>query len=161
MRTRATLLVSVIGVALVVAACGRASEDEINRALGITPSPTRSAADLATATASAVAGAATRTAAALVASSPGASGSPGAVAAGDIAAGTRQFTTWCAECHRPGGRGPDILAPGSAAAGITVEEIMPLLREGTGGHPSYRTFELSNKAIADLVAYIQSKAGGQ
>jgi mono/diheme cytochrome c family protein len=160
MRTRATLLVSVIGVALVVAACGRASEEDINRALGITPSPTRSAAELATATASAVAGAATRTAVALAASSPGAGGSPGAVALGDVTAGTRQFTTWCAECHRPGGRGPDILAPGSVASGITVAELLPLLREGTGGHPSYRSFELSDKAITDLAAYIQSKAGG-
>src|SRR5215210_4918243 len=98
MRTRAFLLVSVIGTVLLVAACGRATETEINQALGITPTPTPSAAQLATATARAVVADAARTAAAV--SAAGSPGTTGQVAAlGDVTRGSRQFSTWCAACH--------------------------------------------------------------
>jgi mono/diheme cytochrome c family protein len=103
---RASLLVTIIAVALVAAACGRASEEQINQALGITPTPTASAEQIATATAAA---SATADARALAASSPG------AAALGDVTQGQRIFTTWCLGCHGPGGQG-GISAPQEARA---------------------------------------------
>ena len=52
---RGWLLGTVVVTALVLAACGRATEEQIDQALGITPTPTLSAADLAAATEAAVA----------------------------------------------------------------------------------------------------------
>src|SRR5688572_18220100 len=39
-RTKAMLLLSMVGMTLLVAACGRASDAEIMSAIGITPTPT-------------------------------------------------------------------------------------------------------------------------
>jgi mono/diheme cytochrome c family protein len=155
MRTRALLLVMTIGIAAIAVACGRASESDINSALGITPSPTQSAEEIATATAQAAEVAATRTAGV-------ASGSPGAVAQGDIVQGQQQFGIWCQQCHRPdgSGRGPVLAGPDSPAAGMTDEEITDLIRNGTNHDPpgNYETFELSDRQIVNIVAYIHSIA---
>ena len=152
---RALLVTALIGVAAAVAACGRATEEDINQALGITPTPTASAAQIATGTAAASATAAARAAAA---SSPGAGP---AVALGDVTRGRRHFQTQCAGCHRPGGAGPDILAAGGAGANVTLESLEPLIREGTGHSPPgpYRTTEISDAALRDIAAYIRSSAG--
>src|SRR3712207_4398723 len=83
---RFVLLVSLIAVALGAAACGRATEDQIKQALGITPTATQSAEQVAAATEAASATAAARQLAA---------SSPGAGVLGDVAQGSRQFQTWC------------------------------------------------------------------
>jgi mono/diheme cytochrome c family protein len=155
MRTRALLLVMTIGIAVVAVACGRASESDINSALGITPSPTQSAEDIATATAQAAAVAATSSAAA-------ASGSPGAVAQGDIVQGQQQVGIWCQQCHRPdgSGRGPALAGPDSPAAGMTDEELTDLIRNGTNHDPpgNYETHEISDRQITNIIAYLHSIA---
>jgi mono/diheme cytochrome c family protein len=142
----------VVGVALVAAACGRATEDQINQALGITPTATLSAEQIASATEAASATAAARL---LAASSPGAS------ALGDVTQGRRQFTTWCSGCHGPGGAGPDILSSGSPGASVTADTLLPLVREGTG-HASppgpYLPTEINDDQIADIAAYLNSEA---
>ena len=153
-RQRFTLLVTVVAIALVAAACGRATEDQINQALGITPTPTLSAEQIASATEAASATAAAR----LLAAS-----SPDAVALGDVTQGSRQFNTWCSGCHGPGGAGPDILSPGSPGASVTADSLLPLIREGVG-HAAppgpYRVTELSDDQILDIAAYLSSEAGG-
>ena len=152
---RLALLVAVITVALGAAACGRATEDQINQALGITPTATQSAEQVASATEAARATAAAR----LLAAS-----SPGAAAQGDVSQGSRQFQTWCSGCHGPGGVGPDIRSPGSPGATVTAETLLPLVREGVG-HPEppnppgvYSTTEISDKQVADIAAYLNAQA---
>ncbi len=152
LRRRLTLLVTVISIALIGAACGRATEDQINQALGITPTATMSPEQIASATA-----AVTSThEAKLLASS-----SPGAASVGDVAAGKRQYDTWCIGCHGPGGSGPEILAAGSPGASVTLETMTAMIRDGTGHTPPgvYKETELSDKQIADLTAYLQSAPG--
>ncbi len=155
MGKRALLLVASIAVASLAVACGRASEAEINQALGITPTPTASSEQLA---AQSAAASATSAAAAMTIASPGAE----AAAIGDVTRGRRQFTTQCAGCHRAGGAGPDILSPGGPGSGVTVDTLLPLLREGTG-HPvppgPYPPTRLSDGAVADIVAYVRDQAG--
>jgi mono/diheme cytochrome c family protein len=152
-RRKSALLVTALVVSLSAAACGRASEEEINQLLGITPTATLSAESIATGTAASSATNAARTAVA---------SSPGAVALGDVSSGARQFDTWCAGCHGPGGAGPDIRAPGGAGASITAASLAPLIREGEGHTPPgpYKTTEISDKQIVDIAAYLNVEAGG-
>jgi mono/diheme cytochrome c family protein len=156
MRTRALLLVMTIGIAVVAVACGRATESDINAALGITPSATFSVEQISTLTAEAEAVASTRTALASTAATPG------AVAAGDIMQGQQQFSIWCQQCHRPDGtgRGPALAGPDSPAAGMTDEQLTDLIRNGTNHDPpgGYETHELSDRQIVNIVAYVQSIA---
>jgi mono/diheme cytochrome c family protein len=147
---RFSLLLAVAFVVVVASACGRATQEEINQALGITPTPTPAEEKLA--------------AASETASGPGTAaptaGSAGAVALGDVTKGKRQFGTWCAGCHGPGGSGPDIRSPGSAGSTITVESLMSLVRDGTG-HPTrgpFKPTEISDSQVADIAAYLQSEA---
>jgi mono/diheme cytochrome c family protein len=157
MRGRALFLVMTIGIAIVAVACGRASESDINSALGITPSPTESAEQMATSSAQAAIADVTRTAAAASA------GSPGAVALGDITAGEAQFNIFCAQCHKPdgSGRGPALAGAESPAKGMTDEQLTDLIRNGTNHTPpgAYKTTEISDKQITNINAYIHSIAG--
>lgn len=151
---RATLLVTLIGVAIFVAACGRASDNDIFQALGITPTPTQSAEQIATATAQV---AAQQTAVAAAVGSPGAGG---AVALGDVTRGERTFNQWCLNCHKAGGPGGDILSPGSPGSGMTIDSLTVLIREGADHPPGpYQTFQISDRALNDLAAYIAAHAG--
>jgi len=151
-RRRLSLLVTIVTVALVAAACGRASENEINQALGITPTATMSAEQIASATEAASATAAARSLA---------SSSPGAVALGDVTLGARQFQTWCSGCHSPGGAGADILSAGSPGSSVTAESLLPLVRDAVG-HPKppgpYLPTEITNSQIADIAAYLNDQA---
>lgn len=157
MRKRATLLLMVIGIAVGIAACGRASQADIYRALGITPTPTLSAADRA-ATAQAAVAAATRAAAAA-----GAGGGP----VGNAAQGATWFNVQCAGCHQPGGggTGPDLTAKGGPGAAITYDKLLTLIRSGTGHTPPgpYSATDLvnglSDQQVADLTAYLHQQAG--
>ena len=152
-RRRFTLLFTVVAIALIGAACGRATEDQINQALGITPTATASAEQIAAATEAASATAAARQLAA---------SSPGAASLGDVTQGSRQFNTWCSGCHGPGGPGPDIRSPGSPGASVSADSLLPLVREGVGhANPPgpYLPTEISDDQIADIAAYLNSEAG--
>ena len=150
-RRRFTVLVTLISVVMIGAACGRATEEQINQALGITPTATMSAEQIASATEAASATAAARELAL---------SSPGAGALGDVTQGARQFQTWCSGCHGPGGIGPDIRAPGSAGASVTADSLLPLVRDGEGHTPPgpYLPTEISNDQIADVAAYLNQEA---
>ncbi len=148
-RQRFSLLVTIAIIAVFATACGRATEDQINQALGITPTATHST-EMAS-----LSGTATG------AGTAQSGGAASAVALGDVTKGKRQFGTWCAGCHGPGGAGPDIRAPGSAGSTVTAESLLPLIRNGTG-HPTppgpYKTTEISDSQIVDIAAYLRSEA---
>lgn len=149
---RLGLMTTVVTVALTLAACGRATEEQINQALGITPTATMSAEQVAESTAAANATSAAKELALA---------SPGAAAAGDVTAGKRQFNTWCIGCHGPGGAGPDILSPGSPGSSVDPATLLAMIREGEGHTPPgpYKPTELSDKQVTDLAAYLQSAPG--
>lgn len=160
MGRRGILLVTLIGVALAVSSCGRASQSEIEQALGITPTATASAAQIATGTAAA---AATTTAQTAVAAAPIGTNPAAQAAQGDVGRGSLQFITQCSGCHRAGGAGPDLLSAGGAGAGVTTETLLPLIRDGTGHAVPpgpYPATLLSDGAIADIAVYIAAQAGG-
>jgi mono/diheme cytochrome c family protein len=152
------LLLTIAVVAVGLAACGRASPEQINQALGITPTPTLSAEQMATATAAPGATAAARTALAQTAGTPGGEVAP----LGDVRRGQVAFLTNCTACHRgPAARGGDLLAPGGAGAAVTFETLLPLVRQGDG-HPTppgpVPVTKLDDADIQDLVAFIRSNA---
>ena len=153
MQRRLTLLVTTIAIALIAVGCGRATQVQIDQALGITPTATLSAEQIAAETAAASATSAAREQAV---------SSPGAVALGDVEQGERQFGTWCAGCHSAGGAGPDILSAGSPGASVTAEMLQPLVRDGEGHTPPgpYKPTEITDKQIIDVAAYIRTSAGG-
>ena len=148
---RLGLMTTVVAIALTVAACGRATEEQINQALGITPTPTMSAEQIAESTAAASATSAARE---LALSSPGA-------VAGDVTAGKRQFDTWCIGCHGPGGMGPDVRSPGSPGADVDPDTLLAMIREGENHTPPgpYKSTELSDKQIIDIAAYLHTAPG--
>jgi mono/diheme cytochrome c family protein len=149
-RTKALLLFGMVGMTLIVAACGRASDADILSAIGITPTPTQSPEQIATATAAV---AAQQTAVAAAAASPGAGG---AVAMGDITRGERTFNSNCVQCHTAGAAGGDITAPGGPASALTLDSLTILVREGTNHTPPgpYQTFQVSDRALGDILAYL-------
>ncbi|MBI4313071.1 MAG: c-type cytochrome [Chloroflexi bacterium] len=62
------------------------------------------------------------------------------------------FGLGCASCHglyAEGGVGPFLL-------GDTERKITKLVRDGTGGMPTYHAEELSDQKLADLISYIMS-----
>jgi mono/diheme cytochrome c family protein len=152
---RAALLLTVVSLALVLVACGRATEADILAAVGITPTATQSAEQIATSTAAA---AAQQTAAAGAASSPAVD----VAALGDVNRGRNTFNTWCLNCHQPGGSGtgPDLLAPGGPGASITLESLTVLIREAPEHNPPgpYDSTFISDRSIGDLAAYILSES---
>ena len=139
-------MLAVIAVVLLVVACGRATEEQIDQALGITPTPTVDAAEAARASKEAeVAGAA----------------SPVDTNAGVAALGRTKFQFNCQTCHSPGGTAPDLLATGGPYANIDYATLYPILREGEGHSPSpgpYETFVITDDDIANIGAYIREQA---
>jgi mono/diheme cytochrome c family protein len=158
MRRRATLLAMTIGVAILAVACGRASQKQIDQALGITPTATLSPGDLATSTAKALAQASARAAAASAGGSPGAA----VAAVGNVAQGKNSFQFSCAQCHRPGSptNAPILSGPQSPVLNLTDAQIYDLVRKGTNHTPPgpIPSFTLSDQRIADIIAYLRSIA---
>lgn len=154
MAKRGLILATVVVSAIGLAACGRATEEQINQALGITPTPTQSAEEIAQATAAASATALAREQAAAT------PGGGAAVFLGDATAGKMTFTMWCAACHGPGGNGGNILEPGGVAAAYTPEKFTALVREGAGHNPPgpYQSFQISDRALEDLGAYVNAES---
>jgi mono/diheme cytochrome c family protein len=147
-------LVTVIMVAIVLMACGRASDEQIDQALGITPTATVDATLTANQTA-------TADAAASSAGSPVAGGAAPVAATGNPVLGKSKASFTCAVCHRVGGGGTagDLLDPSGAAAGMTFDDFTMLIREGMDHPPgAYETFEVTDADIANIYAYIQEEA---
>ncbi|HEV2529118.1 MAG TPA: cytochrome c [Thermomicrobiales bacterium] len=160
LRSRAALLSCLLAVAMLAVACGRASEDDINSALGITPTPTRNAEQIAQAT-TAAADQATREAAA-AAGTP-ASGEDAALAAlsgGNVALGNTAFIQSCLSCHGPNAPAGALNGPNDAD--LSPESFLALVREGTG-HPvppgAIPESRLSDAALRNLYAWLLSVSG--
>ncbi|MCC6945018.1 MAG: c-type cytochrome [Thermomicrobiales bacterium] len=162
MRNRATILAMAIGIVFVVAACGRASEDDINDLLGIVPTPTLSSEQIAQATEQAEAAA---SAAAAMAASPG-SGPDGAVAAGfdasqgDVVIGRQQFQFKCQQCHRPdgAGTGPALSGPDNPSVPLSDNDIAVLVREGHGTSNPMVAPGLSDSQLAGIIKFLRDQS---
>ena len=161
---RGSWLVAVIALATLAVACGRATEDDINSALGITPTPTMSADQAATATAEAEANAAQAAAMAGGASPADAAMDDTNLAAlGNVMLGRTGFAVQCQRCHSPAGTGvADALSgENNPAAALSDVELYNLIADGTnhgadvGGPGPLAT--LTDKQIYDLIAFVRSQ----
>jgi mono/diheme cytochrome c family protein len=155
MRKRGSILaLTFLSVLIVVVACGRASEEDINNALGIEPTATLSDQQIAQATESAGA----------AASAIAAGGTPevaSGLPVGDVRTGLQQFQFQCMQCHQPSGAGPGgaITVPDSPVAAMTDQEIFDIVRTGEG-HPdqdAVSTVRISDTQLASIVAYIRDQ----
>jgi mono/diheme cytochrome c family protein len=130
---------------LLVVACGRASQEQIDQALGITPEPTSSATEIAQADdagASAVA-------------------SPADEHAGIAALGRTKFQFNCQVCHSATGTAPNLLEPGGPYADLDYATLYPIVREGEGHSPSpgpIAEFKLTDDDLANIAAYVREQA---
>lgn len=155
MRKRGSVLaLAFLSVLIVVVACGRASEQDINNALGIEPTATLSGEQIAQATESADAAA---SAIAAGGTPEGASDLP----VGDVRLGQQQFQFQCMQCHQPSGAGPGgaITVPDSAVAAMTDQEIFDIVRTGEGhaDQDPISTVRISDMQLASIIAYIRDQ----
>jgi mono/diheme cytochrome c family protein len=145
-RQRSAFL-SVVAVILFAVACGRATEEQIDQALGITPEPTSSATELAQADDGAAASAVA---------------SPADEMAGVAALGRTKFQFNCQTCHSVTGTAPNLLEPGGPYAAIDYATLYPIVREGAGGHEErpgpIEEFTLTDDDIANIGAFIREQA---
>ena len=156
MRKRGSVLaLAFLSVLIVVVACGRASEQDINNALGIEPTATLSDQQIAQASEVAVA----------AASAIAAGGTPkpvnGGLPVGDVRLGQQQFQFQCMQCHQPSGAGPGgaITVPESPVVAMTDLEIFDLVRTGEGHAEvaGISAVRLSDKQLASIIAYIRDQ----
>jgi mono/diheme cytochrome c family protein len=143
-RRRSTVL-GVIAIVMLIGACGRATEQQIDQALGITPTPTVDPVAAAQATEDASMAIAT----------------PDDADAGVAALGRTKFQFNCQTCHVPGGSAPDLLESGGPYADIDYATLYPILREGEGHTPSpgpYASFVITDADIANIGAFIREQA---
>jgi mono/diheme cytochrome c family protein len=163
MRGRLSLMMVMCGLAALLVACGRASPADIDAALGITPTPTLSAEQIATGTAEALADQQTRTAAQAQLGSPGSGGPVELAAAGNPALGRTQYLLRCQQCHAPGGAGraPALAGPDNPATALSDQQLFDLVRTGTG-HPAppgpYSTVDITDKQLIDVIAFIRQQS---
>jgi len=160
-RNRALLLASVILVSVVLVACGRASEDDINAALGITPTATLSAEQVAQATEDANA------LATQLATSGGtpsnALNNTNLAALGSVQLGRTNFATQCQRCHTPSGTGAAAALVGatSPSTQLTDVQIYDMLKNGTNhekaeGGPGPLNL-LTDDQIYNIIAFIRDQ----
>jgi mono/diheme cytochrome c family protein len=164
MRKRLSFLVVTLAVAVIAVACGRASKEDINAALGITPTVTLSAEQIATGTASAAAAQETRSAAIAMAGSPGAGGSPVALAAaGDVVQGRTQYQLRCLNCHRPNNavNAPVLAGPDNPATKYSDQELVALVRTGDGHSTPpgpLNEVNISERQLINIIAFIRDQS---
>lgn len=161
MRRRFSFLVATIAVAVVAVACGRASKDDINAALGITPTATLSAEMMATGAAQVAAAEQTRTAAFAAAE---AGGSPVAMAlTGDVVQGRTQYQLRCLNCHRANNavNAPVLSGPDNPATKLSDAELVALVRTGEG-HASppgpLSEVTISERQLINIIAFIRDQS---
>jgi len=151
----------VIGV--VAVACGRASQEDINQALGITSATRTPSSPIAESTAAAQSEQATQEAAQAALASPGATG--GAVdlaSAGNPTLGRTAFLMRCQGCHTPGGQpAPALTGPNNPATKYTDEQLVQLLRTGQG-HATppgpLSVVDVNEKQMIDILAFIRQQS---
>jgi mono/diheme cytochrome c family protein len=148
---RATLLLAIGVVAVGLVACGQASESDIFEAVGITPTATQSAEEIAAMTAT------------VSAQQTASAGTPAVdvAALGDVTQGKNTFNTYCAQCHTPGGGGvgPDLLAAGGPGALLDIESFTAFLRAGEDHPPGpYQSFDISDRQVGNIAAYIVAES---
>ena len=157
MRKRSLVLLFTCSAVLLIAACGRASEEEINDLLGIQPTPTLSSEQIATATAfveqqaSAIAAGATPIEVASTEFD---------ASAGDVTLGRQQFQFQCQQCHRPDGDGtaPPLAGPEIRRYVLSDVEIYVLVREGHATVPPVAETRLSDRQLAAIIAFIRQQS---
>jgi mono/diheme cytochrome c family protein len=161
-RHRAYWLIAVVCLATFAVACGRASEADINAALGITPSPTLSADDIATSTALASDNA-TRVAGGGEGVDTAADDTTDLTVLGNPMIGRTSFLSNCTGCHAANGSGVAAPVPGASgmAALLTDMQLYNVIREGTNhgedvGGPGARA-NLTDKQIYDMIAFIRNQ----
>lgn len=161
-RNRALLLASAVLVAVIFVACGRASEDDINAALGITPTATLSAEQVAQATEDAI------TRATEIANSG--NGTPSdalnntnLAALGSVQLGRTNFATQCQRCHTPNGAGAAAALVGSTSPSTNLNDVQiyDMLKNGTNhdkaeGGPGPLNL-LTDDQIYNIIAYIRDQ----
>lgn len=151
-------------IAVIAVACGRASQDEVYQALGITPTPTLSDQQIAENTAVAVAEAETEVAVltAVAASPVDGGGGANLAAAGNPLSGRTSFQQRCMSCHRVGGTGiaPELAGPGNPATALTDQEIVDLVRtgEGHGETVPFDEVAIREDQLIDVLAYIREQS---
>ena len=164
LRTRLSFLVMCALVGVIAVACGRASKEDIDSALGITPTATLSEQQVADSTAAAASREETRAAAQAALSSPGANGGPVDLAsAGNPTLGRTQFLQRCQTCHRPGGAGPapELKGPDNPTVALSDQQIVDLIRTGVGHAtpPGPLTeIDISQKQMIDILAFIRDQS---
>ncbi len=163
-RTRFSFLVMVALIAVIAVACGRASPEDIDNALGITSTATLSQEDVAQQTADAVSAAETREAAASAIGSPGSGDGPVDLAsAGDPVKGKIAFQQRCLGCHRVGGAGPapELSGPENPAVAYSDEDLVTMLRTGDGHAdppgPLNET-DVNEEQMLNILAYIREQS---
>jgi mono/diheme cytochrome c family protein len=161
-RHRAYWLIAIIGLATFAVACGRASEADINAALGITPTPTMSADDMATATTLASENA-TRVASGGEGVDTAAEDTTDLAGLGNPLIGRTAFLSNCTGCHAVNGSGaaPPLAGATGLAAPLTDMQIFNTIREGVRhgediGGPGARA-NLTDKQIYDMIAFIRNQ----
>lgn len=134
-----------IALVLFAVACGRATEEQIDQALGITPEPTASATEVAA-----------------VDTSASAVASPADANAGVAALGKTKFQFNCQICHKPGGTAPDLVEANGPYQALDYATLYPIVRDGESGHTPQpgpiAEFKLTDDDIANIAAYIREQA---
>ena len=160
LRSRAALLSCLLAVAMLAVACGRATEDDINSALGITPSPTPNEEQIAQATTAAAVAATRRAAAAAGTPGTGEEAALEALSGGNVALGNTAFLQNCLSCHGPNAPAGTLNGPNDAD--LSPETFLALIREGEG-HPvppgAIPESRLSDAALRNLYAWLLSVSG--
>ena len=160
MRRRGTILLTALGVAVFAAACGRASDDEINDLLGIVPTPTLTGAQIAMATSEAQAEASAQAAALESGSSPVAVAGGFDASEGNVTLGRQQLQFQCQQCHRPdgAGAGPALAIADSPVDALTDDQVATLVRDGHGGADGYTVARLNDDQLASIIAFIRQQS---
>lgn len=156
MRKRGSILaLTLLSVLIVIAACGRASEQDIDNALGIKPTATQSDEQLALASEVAM------EAASAIASGGTPEPVNGGLPVGDVRLGQQQFQFQCLACHQPSGagQGPALTVPDSPVLALTDQEFTDLIRLGEGhtGQQPISTIRMSDMQLASIIAYIRDQ----
>lgn len=156
MRKRGSILaLTFLSVLIVVVACGRASEQDINDALGIKPTATLSEEQISLSTEVAM------EAASAIASGGTPEPVNGGLPVGDVRLGQQQFQFQCLACHQPSGagQGPALTGPDSPVIAMTDQQLFDLVRLGEGhtGQQPISQVRLSDLQLASIIAYIREQ----